>query len=278
MLQDIYEILSVSKYQNHLTTLKPESNVHLHYGWLRCTKERFFEDVLSVDYKLESEHSTPYVETSLVDESWGTSELLRAGWDLARKDDQFKQLIWKELTYDGVEGQKTTESRLAWMRASVSFTASRGDDSGVDILQEYFVPTARLSEMIEKLKTLFTTQNVNALSSTIRLVRPDHLTNLSYCPVSDFASIAVDAHVGVKDNAGLREPDDAAKKWINEAIDTSIALGGSYYLPYYKVADVKKFKTAYSAKGIALQADAIKKFNPKKIFWNSFLQKYFSYA
>jgi decaprenylphospho-beta-D-ribofuranose 2-oxidase len=265
---------SVAKYQKELQALATIDKVHIHFAWLRCTEEKFFEQVISVN-AIEDPGGYALTDKELDDESWGTSEVMRAGWDLSRTEPQFKDLVWKELV--ATQGSGNNKSRLNWLRSSVSFTASRGDEYGVDILQEYFVPVARLTEMIEKLKTIFTIQHVNVLSSTIRHVRPDTLTNLSYTPNASvmYASIAVDAHVGVQTTVGKREPNAAANKWIIEAINAAIQLGGSYYLPYYKIADVAQFQRAYLAPGRETQTRAINDYNNDKKFWNNFLAKYF---
>jgi decaprenylphospho-beta-D-ribofuranose 2-oxidase len=256
--------------------LVDKTNVHIHYAWLRCTKDKFLENVLSVNAMLDPGVNEPFTDAVLEDEGWGTSEILRAGWDLSRTNEDFKKLIWKEL--ETTRGSGNNKSRLNWMRTSVSFTASRGDAHGVDILQEYFVPLNQLAQMVTQLKTIFTTAPaVNVLSSTIRLVRADNLTNLSYSRQGNYASIAIDAHIGVQTDAdGLRTPDAAARRWITDATEAAIALGGGYYLPYYKVADAAQFARAYSAQGIAAQRDAIAKYNPDRKFWNGFLEKYFA--
>jgi hypothetical protein len=253
--------------------------VHFHFGWLRCTPEKFFEEVQSADFILDPDDSAPLVDDELVGESWGMSELLRAAWHLSRSDAKFKELVWEEIASGEIGGKTKTQSRLNRLRAPVSFTASRSNDEGVDILQEYFVPLARLSAMVEKLRLIFRTgEGVNVLSSTIRHVKADKLCNLSYCPNGEYASIAVDAHVGVTTTNGIRVIDGRAKTWINQATEAAIALGGSYYLPYYKVADVDMFKAAYAPADIQKQRAAIQKFNPQKKFWNSFLETYLSQA
>ncbi len=265
---------NLADYQQELQALAARNDVHIHYGWLRCTNANFFDHVLSVN-AIEDQGGYPLTDTQLNDESWGVGEILRAGWDLSRTDPYFKDLVWREL--EATQGSGSNQSRLNWLRSSVSFTASRGDDHHVDILQEYFVPLDQLATLIGTLKTLFTNNQVNVMSSTIRLVRPDTMSNLSYSPDSTklYASIAVDVHVGVITHGTLRTLDAAAENWILQSIQAAIALGGSYYLPYYKVADRALFQRAYPAAGIAAQRDAIGSYNGGKRFWNRFLDAYF---
>jgi hypothetical protein len=73
-------------------------------------------------------------------------EILRASWAAAKSDADFKEYLWNELnSNDSITRLRFADWRLNWMRAEVSFSATRGGTCGqagdsVEILQEYFVP------------------------------------------------------------------------------------------------------------------------------------------
>jgi hypothetical protein len=193
-----------------------------------------------------------------------------------------RKRVWDELVRwhrEGDDARVRTATRNDWLRAPVSFTEYVGAQT-TDILQEYFVPRDRLEPMVESLRALFTASAawVNVLSTTLRLVRSDNETVLSYCPGEARVCIAVDAEVRtVGDAPARRDLDPRVKETLRTAIGHALELGGSYYLPYFRVADRATFERAYP--GHARMQQAIDRYNPKvggrRRYWNGFLQACF---
>lgn len=273
-LQQVGYLRGVDTYAAHLQHLadrRPaEANIHLHYGWLRCTSlATLFDEVLIVDYKDDPAVTYP-VNHVLKTEEWGDTELLRAAWAAARQGySPLRKDIWNEVAK---QQQTGTDSRMNWMRAAISFTSHRGEKE-TDILQEYFVPVDRFSEMLGKLRQIFQARNVNVLSATVRLVHPEaQPVNLSYCSSAPMVSIAIDTSVAIIGSPHVPAP--AVFVWVNEAIDAALGLGGTYYLPYFRFAPNTSFQRAYPRH--AAQAVAIGKFNEGGRWSNEFLRQYFA--
>jgi hypothetical protein len=127
VLQQVGYTRNAGWYAGHLQRLvapgPAEANIHLHYGWLRCTSlNDLFDEVLVVDYKDEGAATCP-VDRDLKCEEWGDTELLRAAWAAARQGyAPLRDEIWKTVAEQQQSGR---DSRLNWMRAAISFTSHR---------------------------------------------------------------------------------------------------------------------------------------------------------
>ena len=258
-------------------------STQLHYGWLKCTEDGFWEKVWVESCVLAV--GDPIDKTGTLESpTWGESEILRAAWVAARKQPNIKSSVWEEMKRRSSNAQK---SRTNFLRASVDMTLSKGDREGVDLLQEYFLPPDQLEKGLQQLKDHFRTPGnkalVNVLSSTLRVVRRDAETNLSYCRDGDRVSLAVEVHVPVdKDTQGPRRPTLAAQAVLWQANEIVLGLGGCHYLPYYHLesaadnASSSQFQRAYGGQRLEEQRAAIKKYDPNHRFWNAFLKSHFA--
>jgi decaprenylphospho-beta-D-ribofuranose 2-oxidase len=268
-------------------------NVKLFYAWLRCPPpapasvpdadvedETFFFHALGVEYRPASASGPDLLE----DHGWGISEMMRAAWSAARVDTGMRARIWQELmnefTTHTAARPWPCKRRINWMRASVDFSSQR-DALRSDILMEFFLPLdGDLEHRIRQLGALAARRRVNVLSATVRLVQPDSSTQgpyLSYCAGRPMVCVAMDVDIATGPDAkGVRVPDQRATHWANASIRYVLDQGGSYYLPYFGFADRAPFREAYGRHGASwqLQQEAIRKYNPEKRFWNSFLDKY----
>lgn len=275
----------VDDYRVRVAKLLQDTEVHLNFAWLCCVRGRLYDEALIVDLVHESMPQEPIAQSVFPDQSWGQDEIERAGWAAARRDPgRMRQMLWDQLCHrhkvgDETGGKGFVDTRIGWLRASVDFTAFRGETSA-EILQEYFVPPDRLVEMIDALRIVFAdpANGINVLSTTLRFVREDDETVLTYCAGGPRVCIAVDAEVEVAGATGGGKMLAASpSKAIGRAIEAALRLGGCYYLPYVAVADRATFQRAYP-RHADLQA-AIDTFNPRgghgHRYWNNFLDRYF---
>lgn len=253
----------------------------LHHGWLNATVTGFWDSVWFNDYVQPPGRPTAAGET-LRTEGWGESEILRAAWVAARGKPAIRDDVWRELKR---LSSADRETRTNLLRAPVGMTLSKGDDDGVDLLQEYFLSPDRVLDGVRALKAHFKALNpdlINVLTGTLRVVRRDDETHLSYCRGEDRVSLAVEMHVAVETpTGGVRQPTEAVQKALWEANEIVLALGGSYYLAYHRLAnpvagqpDDQQFLRAYGGACKQAQLDAMKKYDPDRRFWNRFLQAY----
>lgn len=266
---------SLSAYAGHLADIiarrEGTDRIHLHYGWLRCTDAlTLYDDVLGVDYL---DAGLPHAVTGgeLRVETWGETELMRAGWAAARRRTSgVRRDLWS-LAVDQLR-QPQQACRLDWMRAAIGFTSYRGSEDQ-DILQEYFVPLAQFERMVAALRRIYTAAAANVLSTTVRIVRAEDAagrTHLAYAPDAERVCIAVDLNIPV--DPQTRVPPDAVRAWLRLCVDAALDCGGTYYLPYYPVATLQQFRAGFPDH--PLQRAALERYNPRRRLHNLFLRQY----
>lgn len=281
-LQEIWGVENEAK--NYIKVLEvlplrkgTDGHSTLHYGWLCCLDGKdFLNEVVYADYV---ENAGGAYTLALKDEAWGTSEVLRASWSAATQDAKFQQALWNEIK--GLRFNPSHASmhhRMNWMRAAVSFTASRGDPGGprpdrVEMLQEYFVPVGQCLAMLAAMRTHLAPGNaagIRLLTCTVRVVQPDaHHTALSYAP-DVRVCLALEASVPLVGKDHARAPTAEAANVFRALIDAVLGLGGTYYLPYYPFATSAQFHAAYPHARATLQA-AADTYDPQRVFSNTFL-------
>jgi|GEM_PF-1776671 len=253
----------------------PASEVALFYGWLHCVPgAAFYDEALMVKYVPADPAGAAM---TLEDQPWGLSEMMRAAWSAARTHSGMRARVWQELLNEFIRNP-VCKYRINWMRAAVDFSSHR-DERRSDILLEYFLPADQdLASRVRHLGQLFAGRGANVLSTTLRLVRPDTARPfLAYCAGRPMVCMAIDVDIAtVRDAAGRRMPDEAARTWVREATAYVLDEGGTYYLPYFGFAGLDVFRRAYSRHGADWQAqqEAIQTYNPHKRFWSAFLDQY----
>jgi FAD/FMN-containing dehydrogenase len=147
---------------------------------------------------------------------------------------------------------------------STSYLLDRLDDS--NLLQEYFVPVEYLPTFMDGLRKIVQTTGANLINVTLRFVRRDTVTALSYAPRDMVALVLYCSEP--------RRPAEQAK--LREAtlrlIDLSIAGSGTFYLPYRLDYGMSQLRAAYP------QIDdffaAKRRYDPEERFTNHFYETY----
>lgn len=257
-------------------------NSSLHYGWLCCLKGKdFLNEVVYADYV---ENPGGDYSLGLKDETWGTSEVLRASWSAATQDAKFQKALWREIKNLRFNPSRISMShRINWMRAAVSFTASRGDPDGsgldrVEMLQEYFVPVEEFVSMLSAIRQHLAPGNkadIRLLTCTVRVVQAESdacQTALPYAPATRVC-LALEASVPLRGKGRARGPTAQAMAVFSQLIDEVLMRGGNFYLPYYKFASQAQFQRAYP-NGTATLHAAVAKYDPQRKFNNEFLKHF----
>jgi FAD/FMN-containing dehydrogenase len=107
------------------------------------------------------------------------------------------------------------------------------------VLQEYFVPAARLTEFVPKMAAILQRHDVNAINVSVRHASTDPGTLLAWARGETFALVLYYKQ---------RTHDKARGRvaiWTRELIDAALECGGTYYLPYQMHATVEQFDRAY---------------------------------
>jgi FAD/FMN-containing dehydrogenase len=107
------------------------------------------------------------------------------------------------------------------------------------VLQEYFVPTARLELFVGTMREVLRRHKVNTINVSIRHASADPGTLLAWARSEVFACV-------LYYKQGTSQSDrSAVEVWTRELIDAAISDGGSYYLPYQILATKGQFLAAY---------------------------------
>ena len=237
----------------------------IHFAWLNFSKQKFFENVLAVDYS----PTTQAAPNDLIVDQWITTEVQQAAWAKLRKTPSYRDAAWGIVC--AAYQTQSVQHRTNCLREAVGFTAYL-ERTKADVLQEYFVPLVNLKGFLAALKNLFETNKANVLSCTLRVVQQDNTTHLSYCQNSMMMSVVLDINVKVSGDI----PDFKALNLVDKAIELALHHNGTYYLPYYGFANSTtnptQFQRAYPNTG--LQRTAMGTFAPNRKFDNQFLTTY----
>ncbi|MFP6906390.1 MAG: FAD-binding oxidoreductase [Verrucomicrobiota bacterium] len=139
-------------------------------------------------------------------------------------------------------------------------------DANTDILHEYFVPKDQVGPFIAALRSIIPAQGGNLLNITVRHVSTDEDTYLRYADQPMFAFVMLFNQERTKDG-------EAQMQELTRAlIDTSIDLGGRYYLPYRLHATPEQFHRAYPMAEAFFERKA--HYDPDLLFQNAFYRRY----
>lgn len=164
-----------------------------------------------------------------------------------------------------------TPSTVVWRNNEMSYSVNQ---LALDFhfpstmtLQEYFIPVKNAKAFAKELSSILRKNWVNVLNISIRYVKPDHTTLMSYAPEESFAFVL---YFNILNN---RKSIDRSCRWTREIIDTALKYSGTYYLPYIMSATPDQFKKAYPQFDELLRIKQI--YDPANTFRNMLLQKYY---
>jgi FAD/FMN-containing dehydrogenase len=170
---------------------------------------------------------------------------------------------WLEKTLGETARQVLSRNQI--MNEPSTLYADR-DPATTEILHEYFIPSARFGEFIEKSRETFLKYRPELLNITVRNVEPDKDSFLNYAHEESFGLVML-FHQG-RD----AKSEEKMKELARELIDDALACGGRYYLPYRPHATEEQFLKAYPQ---AREFFAAKhRYDPGGIFENSFYLNY----
>jgi len=138
-----------------------------------------------------------------------------------------------------------------------------------DVIQEFFVPVARFSAFFEAMRSVLSKSRVNLIGLTIRFVKQDRESVLSYAPEADaFAAVLY-----------MNEPCSPegrlySHKLIQRLTRLALEHGGTFYLTYARDVGVSDLKKAYPR--IEEFFEAKRRFDPGQLFTSRFFDLYAS--
>lgn len=160
---------------------------------------------------------------------------------------------------------------VRWRNYEASYDVAELEPSSREkstyVLQEYFVPVARLEEFVPEMGRVLRAHEVNAINVSIRHAHKDPGAMLAWAREEVFAFVLY-----------YKQGTDAESRrkvaaWTRAMIDAVLKVGGTYYLPYQPHATEEQFRKAYPRweEFFALK----RRLDPENRFRNKLWDKYY---
>lgn len=229
-------------------------------------KGKLFDEIIGVVWSRD-ENATP-ADTALTEEK----NIVRDKFifSLSRWFDWAKVVRWKL--------QKDVEMGVSDARYLTRNNAMRPplgpllfleyeSPSRTDILQEYYVPLRNAEMFINDVSTILEGHDVNVISTTIRYVRQNDESLLSYAPKEDMIAVIFMANVPLNQKA-----QEEIGVVVRNIVDAVLLREGTYYLTYQLYPTREQIRKAYPRfdEFVALK----KKYDPNERFSNNFYETY----
>ena len=137
-------------------------------------------------------------------------------------------------------------------------------------LQEYFIPVEHAQAFAKELCSILKKHWVNVLNVSIRYVKADTTSVMSYAPQDSFAFVI---YFNI---FNMQKSIDKSAQWTRKIIDAALKYNGTYYLPYIMSATKKQFDQAYPNFNELLKIKHL--YDPHNKFRNMLFQKYYEIA
>jgi len=175
----------------------------------------------------------------------------------------FRRLIVDPILYRG--------EPVEWRNYEASYDVAELEPSSREqstyVLQEYFIPVENFDRFVPRMGAVLHKGRVNVINISIRHALPDPGSLLAWARSEMFAFVLY-----YKQGTD-RTAREAVGVWTRELIDTVLASGGTYYLPYQPHATEAQFLRAYPR---APEFFALKqRLDPTDKFRNSLWNKYY---
>ncbi len=192
---------------------------------------------------------------------WLTRTLYRGSID----SDYGKSLRWSAEKAAGQLLASKHFSRNQILHNGVEILQDRSAGT-TDILHEYFLPTGRVEDFLDRLRVLLPRHRADLLNVTVRSVRRDGETVLRYADRDMFSFVML------FNQPRTPEADTRMEALTRELIDAALNLEGTYYLPYRLHATPAQFHKAYPEAVHFFERK--RHYDPGGLFQNQFSERY----
>jgi decaprenylphospho-beta-D-ribofuranose 2-oxidase len=186
---------------------------------------------------------------------------------LSRKYAWGKALRWYAEKHLSVRSEnKKLVSRNNAMRPPVSaikmFEYHSHRDT--DVIQEYFVPVARFTDFFEGMRAIFAAERTNLLGITIRYVKANDESTLSYAPRED--ALAAVLYFNEEVSVEGRAKTDVL---LERLTLLTLEHGGTFYLTYLRDIEPELLRRIYPNVDVFFEKKHF--FDPENLFTSRFL-------
>lgn len=179
--------------------------------------------------------------------------------------DYGKDLRWSLETKLAEKLMGGTITRNSVLSEGVEVYAN-SDPTGTDILHEYFVPHAQLTNFLNAAKPVLEASSCDLLNVTVRDVRTDEDTFLRYADQGMFGLVML-FHQKL-----TAEAEETMQALSRALIDIADSVGGRYYLTYRLHATREQFERAYPQAAEFFAAK--RRYDPQERFQSKFYRLY----
>lgn len=165
--------------------------------------------------------------------------LKRGIFRMSQYADSFKKLRWiSEKYYANRQVEAGVLSRNNAMNTDIHILWPLYGKNK-DILHEYFIPQKNAYAFIQSFKQCILKHKMNILNVTIRDVKRDTISHLSYARKDVFAFVCLFSQ------SYTDEDEHKMENFTKDAIQRAVELGGTFYLPYRLHYDKALLKASY---------------------------------
>jgi FAD/FMN-containing dehydrogenase len=222
LLKPNSELMAADAFASPFIARATDSSVRMAYGRLSMAGDNFLREALLVSYALAQPQPgrlpPPKISTAF---SFVSRSIFRAQIGSERG----KRLRWAaetrlmpRLGQVAVTRNTLLNEPVAAFKDSVS--------TRTDILHEYFVPPDRFGDFLAGCREIIPAHRQDLLNITLRYVDKDTSSVLTYAPQPRIAAVMLFVQ------QRTAEADDDMRAMTVKLTDRTLALGGSYYLPY----------------------------------------------
>lgn len=265
---ELYQIetkkMTVENYPTYFYEhVRKNDEVRMHMSRISVAPDTFLTDMYVINYNLVNNQSRINEYSKLKGEP--IIALPKALLGISRYSDFGKNLFWetqKNYLFNEV-GSYITRNNV--MRSDSKFMEFERPGR-TEVLAELFIPINEFPNLINDLKKILTSEQLNLLNITIRFVEKDEQAILSYAKEDMFGLVLLI-------NQGTSQRDiNSTQKVVQQMIDATLSHSGTYYLPYYPYASKEQIIKSYPKLDQFFQRK--KELDPNEVFVNLFYKEY----
>ncbi|MCE2732870.1 MAG: FAD-binding oxidoreductase [Flammeovirgaceae bacterium] len=258
-LQYKYIRLSPDNYVDYYKKYVSDNpDVNLVFGRLRISDKHFLEEA-TLNFFEKVEAAIPPLQNEK------STEAQRLVFRGSVNSEYGKRLRWDLETGMNKVSKNEIYSRNELLNDHVSLIENK-DTSSTDLLHEYFIPEKNFTQFINDIKPILKNSKIDLLNITIRGVRKDNDSFLTYARENVFGFVLL------FNQKKTDEQEKEMKILTNQLVDIALKNEGTFYLPYRlhigKDKMGKSYPNAYKFFELKL------KYDPDEIFNNKFYEHY----
>ncbi|MEA2837477.1 MAG: hypothetical protein QOD89_2027 [Bradyrhizobium sp.] len=262
LLTPTSELMTSDAFARRFVARVTDPSVRMLYGRLSMAREGFLREALLVAYAQAPQQP---VRMPSPKNSSAFSMLSREIFRAQIGSERGKRARWMAETRLMPKVGQVALTRNTLLNEPVAALADR-DSSRTDILHEYFVPPDRFNDFLAACREIIPSHRQDLLNVTLRYVDADSSSVLTYAPARRIAAVMLFVQ------KRTAEADGDMRAMTVKLIERTLALGGSYYLPYRLHATREQMRAAYPHLGEFIAAK--RRYDPQLRFRNALWDTY----